>query len=123
MLRNVIIALVLTLALAPMQLWASIYRWNGNAGNNNWDDSRNWINLNTSSQGVPGSGDIVLIEGNVVVNVPASLANFEIEDMFLRGTLNIAGSGSCSINAMDLMGTIDIQGARTTTIADSSFIQ
>ncbi|VDB00455.1 hypothetical protein S1OALGB6SA_1537, partial [Olavius algarvensis spirochete endosymbiont] len=41
MLRNVIIALVLTLALTPMQLWTSVYRWNGNAGNNNWDDSRN----------------------------------------------------------------------------------
>ncbi|VDA99959.1 hypothetical protein S1OALGB6SA_1033, partial [Olavius algarvensis spirochete endosymbiont] len=98
-------------------------RWNGNAGNNNWDDSRNWIDLNTSSQGVPRSGDTAIISGNVVVNVPASLANFEIENIFLRGTLNIAGSGSCSINVIDLTGTIDIQGARTTTIADSSFIQ
>jgi len=122
-LRNVIIALVLTLALTPMQLWTSVYRWNGNAGNNNWDDSRNWIDLNTSSQGVPGSGDTAIISGNAVVNVPASLANFEIENIFLRGTLNIAGSGSCSINVIDLTGTIDIQGARTTTIADSSFIQ
>ena len=97
--RNVYLTIALVLGIF-FQLNAAVTTWTGVAGTSDWNDPINWSN------GVPGFGDDVVIDGDA--DIPAELSTTTTVasvDIINSGILNITASGILNLN-----GNIGVNG-------------